>query len=291
MFYIAVHSGLSNKLIPLLSLLRIANKENKKIMCLWDKFAYQKDIIFHFNDLFKPIKNIKFINKNEYIKEFNNSRNKIYNKNGSDRDRNEVIYKNSGINNTIFNYIVHSISYSKDNVVGKFIPTPRIKTICNDFIDEFRIEVKKLKPVDEIQNKIDTVVNKFKNEKILGIHIRTTDGGFTDIDDNKSLDYIKLFLTNNPNWKIYLASDNNKSEKKIIDMFGKDKIYVFSDPFGKIYEDKFNRSTYGVINGVCDLFILSKCNKFIGTPGSSFSYMAWLLREDNILDFWCDNPW
>ena len=98
-------------------------------------------------------------------------------------------------------------------------------------------------------------------------------------------------MNDNPDWKIYLASGNANSEKKIIKLIGSNKIFTFDKPFGNKYEDKFDRSTYGVINGVCDLFILSKCDKFIGTPGSSFSYMTWLLRNDDYLDFWCENPW
>ena len=39
-FYIKVYSGLNNKLIPLLSLLRIAKKENKIIKCYWGNDAY-----------------------------------------------------------------------------------------------------------------------------------------------------------------------------------------------------------------------------------------------------------
>ena len=293
MFYIAVYSGLSNKLIPLFSLLRIAQKEKKTIKCFWDRSAYQKDIVFDFNDLFEPIENIEFVNKNEYMKAFNDNKNKIYNRDGSDRDRNEVIYKGSGEQNTVFNYIVHAISYNQDNIVGMYIPTPRYKVYTNEFINELRSQLKKLKPIYKIQNKIEKIINsdKFKNNKVLGMHIRTTDGGFTDIDDNKSLEYIESFLNNNSDWNIYIASDNSKSEQKIINKFGKNKIIVFDDPFGTTYEDKFNRTTYGVINGVCDLFALSKCDKFIGTPGSSFTFMTWLLRNDDILEHWCKNPW
>ena len=80
MFYISVHSGLSNKLIPLITLLRIARNENQQIKCFWDRSAYQKDIIFHFDDLFMPIKDINFVSKNEYKKAYDDKSNKIYNK-------------------------------------------------------------------------------------------------------------------------------------------------------------------------------------------------------------------
>ena len=75
MFYICVHSGLNNKLIPLLSLLRIAKKENRKILCYWDNDAYLSKSLFKFNDLFENIKEIKFISKNEFYKQYYNINN------------------------------------------------------------------------------------------------------------------------------------------------------------------------------------------------------------------------
>ena len=72
-FYIQIHSGLNNKLIPLLSLLRIARKENRKIKCFWGPDAYTSSVIFKFLDLFEPIKDIDIINQTEYIQAFNNN--------------------------------------------------------------------------------------------------------------------------------------------------------------------------------------------------------------------------
>ena len=69
-----------------------------------------------------------------------------------------------------------------------------------------------------------------------------------------------------------------------------EKIYYLKSPFGNTYSDN-DRGSYGTKNAVCEMFSLSKCTKFVGTPGSSFSFMVWLLRNDDTLDFWCDNPW
>ena len=60
-FFIHLHSGLNNKLIPLLSLLRIARKEKKKIKCYWGNDAYLSKSLFNFNDLFEDIKEIEFV--------------------------------------------------------------------------------------------------------------------------------------------------------------------------------------------------------------------------------------
>jgi hypothetical protein len=291
-FYIYVRSGINNKLVPLLSLLRIAKKENRKIKCCWGEDAYINKSLFSFLDLFKNINDIEFINMNEYINVFNNVNNKIYNRDGSDRNRNEIIYKKDPNTIIVFNKIVHLISYKEDNVIGNYVPYPRENKETTQIISELRDIVKDLIPVQEIQNKINETTNTFKNKNVIGLHVRTTDGGFTDIPYKDVFGFINKLLDedNNKDKKVYVSCDNLSLENEIKETFS-NKVLFFSNPFGSNYADKFNRSSSGTINAVCEMFILSRCNKFYGTPGSSLSFMVWLLRSDKFLDFWCKNPW
>jgi len=288
-FYIYVRGGLNNRLVPLLSLLRIAKKEKKKIKCYWSKDTYSNNTL-HFTDLFNSIDNIEFISLNEYMNKFNDQNSKIYNKDGSDRNRNEIIYKEDKNDIIVFNQIVHLISYKNDNVIGNYVPYPYERKEIIQIIIELRNIVKYLKPIEKIQSKIDYNVKKFKNNNVIGLHIRTTDGGFTDIPSMDVLDFINSKLNIDKNIKIYISCDNFPLEKNIRTIF-KNNIIFFSNPFGDNYLDKFNRKSWSTINAVCEMYILSKCNKFYGTPGSSMSFMVWLLRNDKFLEFWCKNPW
>ena len=156
-FCLHVHSGLNNKLVPILSLLRIAKKEKRKLKCLWGNDAYINKSLFTFNDLFENIDLLEFITIQEYMKLFSNKSNKIYNKSGSDRDRNEIIYRNDTNEIVIFHKVVHLISYQHDNVVGNYVPYPRETKELTSIISELREIVKLLKPVEKIQNKIDYI--------------------------------------------------------------------------------------------------------------------------------------
>lgn len=285
-FYIHVHSGLNNKLIPLISLLRIARKENKKIYCFWGNDAYLSKSLFSFLDLFEPIKDINFINFYEFNKQFN-KQNKIYNKKGSDRDRNEIIY-HSNNNNSVFYKIVHLISFPTDNIINHFVPYPREKIKTTEFINELRIIIKELKPQKFIIKKINYLINFIKNNLVVGLHIRTTDGGFKDIEFKNSFNIIEEYIKKK--YIIYISCDNIINENILKKKYNKNIIF-FNKPFGNKYQDKFNRSTYGTLNAICEMFILSECKYFFGTPGSSFSFMVWLLRNDIDLNFWCENPW
>jgi len=289
-FCLHVHSGLNNKLVPLLSLLRIARKENRELKCLWGNDAYINRTLFSFNDLFENLDRVKFITIEEYIDLFNNQNNKIYNKSGSDRDRNEIIYRNDTNEIVIFHKVVHLISYKDDNVVGNYVPYPREIKEQTSIISELREIAKLLKPVEKINNKINSIIEKFKDNNVIGLHIRTTDGGFTDIPSKDVFGFINNLLEENKNSKIYISCDTLALENEIKKTFS-DNILYYSNPFGDNYSEKFNRSSWGTINAVCEMFILSKCDKFYGTPGSSLSFMVWLLRNDNLLEFWCSNPW
>ena len=289
-FYIHVHSGLNNKLVPILSLLRIAKKENRKLKCFWGNDAYVNKTLFNFNDLFENIDNLEFVTIQEYMNLFNNENTKIYNKFGSDRDRSQIIYNNDKNEIVLFHKIIHLISYNDDNVIGNYVPYPRENKEITQIIVDLRNIAKYLKPIKEIQDKIDYNITNFKNNNVIGIHIRTTDGGFTDIKSGDVFKFINNLLEENTNSKIYISCDKLELENEIKKIFS-NNILFYSNPFGNNYSDKFNRSSWGTINAVCEMFILSKCNKFYGTPGSSLSFMVWLLRKDNLLEFWCKNPW
>ena len=290
-FCLHVHSGLNNKLVPLLGLLRIAKKENRKLKCYWGNDAYVTKSLFLFNDLFENIDNLEFITIREYTNLFNNQNNKIYNKSGSDRDRSGVIYTNNDKNEMVlFHKVVHLISYQHDNAIGNYIPYPRVIKEISPIISELREIAKLLKPVEKIQSRIDTTIENFKDINVIGLHIRTTDGGFTDIPSKDVFGFINNLIQKNNGSKIYISCDTLVLENEIKNSFSNNILY-FSSPFGDNYSDKYNRGTWGTINAVCEMFILSKCNKFYGTPGSSLSFMVWLLRNDKFLEFWCKNPW
>lgn len=286
-FYISVYSGLNNKLLPLLSLLRIAEKENTIINCFWSNHCWGNKIVnndYHFLDLFEPIKNIQFISRDKF-EVYYKSNNKIYNKNGSDRNRKEIIYYSNKNNNiTVFYNIVHCISYLEDNIINYCVPYPSKKINKNNYTNELKLLIKKLIPKKIIEEKIISNCKNIDFNKTLGIHIRLTDGGFKDLKYIDAFNYITKFLEKNTEHKIYVATDDLSIESKLKDIFNK-KIITMSDYFGN-YEDKVKNNEYGLKNSIIEMYILSKCNTFIGTKGSSFSFMVWLLSNNDYLEFW-----
>lgn len=273
-FYIKLISGLNNKLIPLISLLRISIKENKTIFVYWENnlnISNKNDSI----DNFFNIENVVSIKKEQFNKELYNKDNIIYN------DNPFYTYTSK---KCVFLNIVHPIMYLHEhehNILKPYPKTPYSKT---DLIEEYRIIARGLEIQKLLLEKVEKTISSFVNKNVIGIHLRTSDGGFKMHNHNKIFSFIKEKIKNN-NISIYLSCDNIIFEKKIKNLYG-DKILLFDTPFGNSYEDKFNRTTYGSLNAFCEMYILSKCNEFYGTPSSSFTFMTWLLRNDDMLRFY-----
>lgn len=292
--YIVVHSGLCNKLLPLMSLLRISELNKKNIVCYWTNECMSLKKIqngYHFLDFFEELHNVKFIDE----KEFNIIKDKLSKNKNIHKNLKENIYINDensiyNENTLIYNKITHIISFLDDKVNHIFNPNPKDTIYIEnhiDFITNLRKYLKHLKPLDDIQQKINYFINENNfNQNILGIHIRSVDGGFKYFNTENSIKYIEKIIHNSPEWKIFISTDNIEIETKIKNIF-KEKIIYFNNPFGNNYSDKFNFNSYnGLKNSICDLFILSKCNKIIGTKSSSFSLMAFLLSNNDILEYW-----
>lgn len=278
--YIHVHSGLCNKLIPLLSLLRIAKKESFKIKCYWSNKCMGLKILeknFHFLDFFKSIKEIEFISKEEFKKISKNCFNKISNHNTITYQQTSIFEHNKTF---IFDSITHCISYKNDNIYNLFIPYPCKNITENKYVKELRGIIHNLNPIDSIKQNILEHTKLFEGKYMVGIHIRSIDGGFIKMNKNKIYEIIDDII-NNTNQYIFLSCDSNKIEKMLLNKYK--KILTLNNLFGNKFD--FN-SHQGIKNSICDLFLLSKCNKIIGTPHSSFSFMAWLLSDLNNMYYW-----
>jgi hypothetical protein len=123
---------------------------------------------------------------------------------------------------------------------------------------------------------------------MIGIHIRKTDGGYTNIDwesiDILLIKKLELWLKKDDKLSIFLATDCEKTSNKYKTHFN-DRLLSYIPETNKFHNNKFN-----VISGIIDIYLLSKCNKIIiGTLGSSFSITAglmgntplWLIKDEN----------
>lgn len=149
-----------------------------------------------------------------------------------------------------------------------------------DFDVEYIQCVRSFKIKPNLLTQIEGFSNQFGfDEKILGVHIRRTDhinyiklrnleSRFSS--DEKFINTIEREISEGYS-KIFLATDNELSKKMIFKNFSGQTI-----SYCEQFSDDYQRHT-SVEDAVIDIYLLSRCQKIIGTYGSSFSKYAALL--------------
>jgi hypothetical protein len=123
-------------------------------------------------------------------------------------------------------------------------------------------------PVSIIQNKINTVAERFTSNTI-GVHIRSTDNVHSIKNSPFHLfqEKIEEEILINPDVNFFLATDNEGYQNQLLLKFGRDKILFYKKEFSR-------EKVQGIKDAVVDLFCLSKTSKIYGSYFSSFSEVA-----------------
>tara|TARA_A100001015_G_scaffold13634_1_gene15903 strand:- start:1535 stop:3304 length:1770 start_codon:yes stop_codon:yes gene_type:complete len=268
-------SGLCNQLLPLIS-------------CIYFGKVYNKNVIFNLNPLIccgqKTCYYLTEFLKLPFCKEskelLKNETKDICIITNNENYVNKIENKQLLENNNIFIHgVVHLIGTESDNYL--YNPQPITNLKKTEYLLKISDILKEIELIDYIKFKILETTSLF-NDDVIGIHFRCRDGGF--ITNNKFK--LKQFIDTLPsNKKIYLSSDDKESEIYIKEIF-KERIITLQNPFGDNINSKTNNSKEAIMNGICEIYILSKCQEFYGTKGSSFTFTVWLLSNINTLMFW-----
>lgn len=295
-----VNSGMCNRLIPFITSYRLAMEYNLKYYLNWDDNCGDADYKYEgnktkYNDMFEYIENVNYINinmnnllnnKEVLVIDYMNTDLHIYSIN--DLLKYNVIF---------FNNYVHPIFIKEDNVVIKNYSN--ISWILNktDYYKNIQKYFELLKPINIIQDKIDEVLLKYPENKnnIIGFHIRhwpqdwqSKNIKILEGNNEERLKIMDKSIIDNVDVKFYICSTNKESIDFLVSKYGTRIIY-FENRFGNNINDKYyssdkNKSTgniYKNLNGVVDLYLLSKCNLIIGDVASSYSICSPLLNSNS----------
>lgn len=285
---IPLFNGVCNRLIPLLSVMRIAEKTNRKIEVFWTERPGRSCIAYYgkgceFDQLFEPISGVEFVSQEVLNTKIGGS--DFYDFNYFDLDK--AVVKVDTKNTIFIIFAITAIFTDKDEVsdfekyklkiTGRFDKDPV-------FLGMHDVCSKYLRPVKHLQDQIDEVKTRF-SDKMIGIHLRRTDGMFAESDwtetDSKLIGKISKWIRSG--YKIFLATDSFDHEKKIKNLFGKNIIVYTPNVF------KFENNDDNVVSSIVDLFLLSKCKIIIGTTGSSFSLTSSIISDVDV-PLWYVSP-
>ena len=121
-----------------------------------------------------------------------------------------------------------------------------------------------------IKADVDRVLETM-GETPIGIHIRRTDNkqSILHSPDNLFINEIRERLSSFPGQHFYLATDDEATKKKFIQLF---------DPAIRVSYEKANRnSRSGIIHAATEMMVLSRMSEILGSHYSSFSEVAALM--------------
>lgn len=129
--------------------------------------------------------------------------------------------------------------------------------------------VNELKPTEEIEMCVRTVLDSYKGKHIIGVHIRRTDNEASIQHSPTKLfaEKMRECLDNDSDAVFYLATDDKEVEKEMSAEFPTVTHRCFSD-------EKIRESEGGIKDAYVDMLCLSRCEKIYGSYGSTFSKMA-----------------
>lgn len=283
---IVVYNGLCNRLLPLISALRLARKCNKTVNMIWT-YTPQRSCLTYFGD---------YCN---LLDLFDKPENLVYEKNDIEHVKTYDFYYWLNLDlvidikiegNIYVNYALYPIICEEDNtdVFLNFKKTLNKKGefILDDVGKEMADEMRKLSPVKELKTEIEKCFTGFFKEMI-GIHIRKTDGGFVNYNWKA---IIKKLISQCQKWcnserGVFLATDDSEVYISFASNLGRNLVF-YNPPkllCGSTSTNKFNNDKYNVICGVVEMYLLGKCNSMIiGTVDSTFSICGMLLGENDV---------
>ena len=289
-----VQSGLCNRILPFITSLNLSIEINYEYYLYWDEncgdslYKYQGKKT-KYNDMFENLSNVFYIEKDEFNKYLNSNKNKliINYKDNFNFNRKELLQYDL----IILNNYCHLIFLQEDQ--------NNFKSFSSNFNFnlEWHCKISNLFNNLHLNNNINKIVKQYNTQNMIGLHIRhRANNWMNEIKYNK-YDYLKKIIINiyseikkNKNIKFFVSTSNKDFLIKLKSIFN-DKIIYYKNRLGNPNIDHFYKNDqekdvctlYKNINGLIDLYLLSKCKVIYCEKSSSYSVCAHLMNKENKL--------
>lgn len=134
-----------------------------------------------------------------------------------------------------------------------------------------------MSPNRRLSRRMDDFVGANFGVRTIGIHIRRTDNAESIQSSPLSLfiEAVKREIGIDENVRFFVASDSDTDKQELLDKFG-DRIIT-------TFESCDRNSRQGIENGLTDLYLLSRTCKIYGCAGSSFTEVASLIGNIELI--------
>ena len=275
MIILDTYAGLANRMRSIHSAVSMARTFNKRLKVFW---PIDNSLNCSYNDLFLSNKNFKIVSNNLAACFMRKYKSKYY-----------LLRKISSLYFSLFNYdyLLFDNEF-KDKVwkpplylltkesIPKNFKNAYINT-CNEFFVSTVEPSDIFIPNDYVAQLINKTLSNMNSETI-GLHIRQTDhvDALRETPKEKFIKVIFDEIAVSPEATFFIATDSKTVKKRIIEIFGADKIIIFDGELNRI-------SKNGMISALVDLYCLSNCRKIYGSYASSYSILASRLKRAKLI--------
>jgi len=261
MIYLEPNYGLANRMRVIASGLDLQQSTALPLTIIWPKTF---ELNCAFEDLFQPIRNIRFIDKPLYFHLVKNSDQKSPLTSSIAKISNRLFNINYCVKEDDGSELMKGAVKDAFKIVTKF-KNVYIKT-CGEFTTNNSLYAR-FEPVAELKETIRQRTKLF-SKKTIGLHIRRTDHVHA-IDNSPVelfMDAIERQHKQQPDVNFYLSTDDPETESKLKNCFG-DLIITYKKDFSR-------KSLQGMKDALLDLYCLSRTSRIYGSFNSSFSDIA-----------------
>lgn len=290
------HSGLCNRLLPLVSGLRAAKILGRQLLICWADaprrtgMEYSGSSGARFNDLFaNRIEEITLdeVNRLDKVKWFTDWRGMKPNRwtpEGMELKTPEVIISDviplNLEDETIAVRTSRLFGVEGDNPTLEFLENKKVSYLTPPpFVEDIRPYFASLTPSAALSGIIDDY-GEIIPGRTIGFHVRKTDlpQYQPSMGENQRMaDIIDSAIAERQARKLYLSTDCEKTERWFREYYG-DMLITYA------CSEKFENNVKGTEHAVVDLYSLARSQWIFGTVHSTFSVVSWLLSKASSLE-------
>lgn len=272
-------AGIGNRLRTIASCGVIAEETGRKLRVYWDN-KQMNGCLAPLNELFKNDIDVITLEELSELEDCHMTVEKY------DADREEWEFGVPVLKNLTNKFGAKGKNTYNHSITNKNIIVFNISFLNNVDLNKSYKFIQNLKPTDDLQKEIDSVVGELSLSKdIIGIHARGSD---FNVPVQHYITQIEQNLNVNPNQMFYLSTEDKNYENIIKDRFKNNvlvrdkKHYINRFPNTSGWSHKtFKRDIDHAKEAIVDMFILSKTNIKIYHQGSTYTEICRIISNKN----------